>query len=350
MFLEDEKLKTTVIATSFFRFLRNNGELKFAFVQVTTRCNAMCMDRCNIWASKPYDMKLQDVTFAIDVLARNGFSIIYFTGGETGLYPHLAEAVDYAKKKGMVTSITTNGTISEDTLTRLSKNLDILSVSVDHYDEALWDKAKHVAGISKKAKEIIRTAKKWGMKIYGITFLNPAWTVADVEHVVHYVNEELGVSFALSYPYSSSNDGTFAVGGNLRGSQYQTQSNLRNMVAKVLQLKLLGSDVATVSGYMRDVLRAYDGVPMRYPCKAGKSSVVIDCNLNVFPCYKREKMFNLRDCQNLRISTFDNSMCDNRYCLINCFKEASLASKETFLKAVKEEFFSNPKFYLKLLS
>jgi MoaA/NifB/PqqE/SkfB family radical SAM enzyme len=350
MFLEDEKLKTTVIATSFSRFLRNNGELKFAFVQVTTRCNAMCMDRCNIWASKPYDMKLQDVTFAIDVLARNGFSIIYFTGGETGLYPHLAEAVDYAKKKGMITSITTNGTISEDTLTRLSKNLDILSVSVDHYDEALWDKAKHVAGISKKAKEIIRTAKKCGMKIYGITFLNPAWTVADVEHVVHYVNEELGVSFALSYPYSSSNDGTFVVGGNLRDSQYQTQPNLRNMVAKVLQLKLLGSDVATVSGYMRDVLRAYDGLPMRYPCKAGKSAVVIDCNLNVFPCYKREKMFNLRDCQNLRISTFDNSMCDNRYCLINCFKEASLASKETCLKAVKEEFFSNPKFYLKLIS
>lgn len=344
-----EILKSIVAATAVSSFVRNNGELKFAFVQVTTRCNAKCIDRCNIWASKPLDMKLQDVTFAIDMLAKNGFSVIYFTGGETGLYPHIAEALSYAKKKGMVTSITTNGTISEDNLMKLRKDLDILSVSVDHYDESLWDNAKHVAGISKKAKETIRTAKKCAMKIYAITFLNPAWTVADIERIVHYVNEELGVSFALSYPYSSSNDGTFAVGGNLRGSKYQIQRNLRNMVAKVLQMKLLGSDVATVSGYMRDVMRAHDGLPMRYPCKAGKSAIVIDCNLNVFPCYKREKMFNLRDCQNLEISVLNNSECDNIYCLINCFKEASLASKETCLKAVTEEFFSNPKFYLKLI-
>jgi MoaA/NifB/PqqE/SkfB family radical SAM enzyme len=302
-----------------------------------------------MWASEPFDMKLQDAKFAIDALAENGFSVIYFTGGETGLYPHLVEAVDYAKKKGMMTSITTNGTISETTLQKLSKSLDILSVSVDNYNETLWDEAKHVAGISKKAKRTIRIAQSYGLKVYGITFLNPAWTVEDVEQVVHYVNEELGISFALSYPYSSSNNGTFVVGGDLRRSDFQTQANLKNMVAKVLQMKLLGSDVATVSGYMRDVVRAHDGLPMRYPCKAGKSIIVVDCNLDVFPCYKREKMFNLRSAQNLRPSHLDNSACDNRYCLINCFKEASLASKETCLKAVKEEFFSNPKFYLKLV-
>ena len=250
----------------------------------------------------------------------------------------------------MITSITTNGTISGDDLMKLSQSLDILSVSVDHYDMSLWEAAKHVAGISKKAKETIRIAKKCGMKVYAITFLNPAWTVADIEHIVHYVNEELEVSFALSYPYSSSNDGTFVVGGNLRGSQYKTQRNLRNMVAKVLEMKLHGSDVANVSCYLRDVVRAHDGFPMRYPCNAGKSVIVIDCNLNVFPCYKREKIFNLRECHNLEMPLLDNSLCDNKFCLINCFKEASLASKETCLKAVKEEFFSNPKFYLKLIS
>ena len=336
-------------ATAVTRFLRNNGELKFAFVQVTTRCNAMCVDRCNIWASKPLDMELQDAIFAVDVLAKNGFSVIYFTGGETGLYPHLAEAIRYAKKRGMVTSITTNGTISAANLMKLRHSLDILSVSVDHYEESLWEGAKHVADIPKKAKETIRIAKKCGMKIYGITFLNPAWTVADIERIVHYVNEELGVSFALSYPYSSSNDGTFVVGGNLCGSQYQTQRNLRDMVAKVLEMKLRGFDIATVSCYLRDVLRAHDGLPMRYPCNAGKSVIVIDCHLNVFPCYKRKRMFNLKDCQSLKMPTLDNSLCDNRYCLVNCFKEASLASKETCLKAVKEELFSNPKFYLKLI-
>lgn len=293
-------------------------------------------------------MKLEDAMFAIDVLARNSFSVVYFTGGEPGLYPHLTEVVNYAKKKGMITSITTNGTISEANLKRMSKSLDVLSVSVDHYDERLWDKAKHVAGISKKAKETIRTAKALGTTLYGITFLNPSWAVQDVEQVVRYVNEQLGISFALSYPYVSSNNSTFVVGGNMRGSQSQTQRNMRNMVAKVLEMKLLGSDVATVSGYLKDVLRAYDGLPMRYPCKAGETIITVDCNLNVFPCYKREKLCNLRERQDLNSFVSNNSLCDNRYCLINCFKEASLASKETCLRAIKEEFFSNPKFYLKL--
>jgi MoaA/NifB/PqqE/SkfB family radical SAM enzyme len=342
-------LQLATLARAASRFVKNAGEVKFALIQVTTRCNARCVDRCDIWALRPIDMKLDDLTFAIDVLAKNGFSIIYFTGGETGLYPHLTEAVEYAKKKGMITSITTNGTIPEASLKRLRKSLDVLSVSVDHYDEGLWDNAKCIQGISKKAKETIRTAKAYGIKLYAITFLNPAWTVKDAEQIIRYVNEELGVSFALSYPYTSSNNGTFVVGGTLHGSLSKTQRNIRNMVAKVLQMKLLGSDVVTASCYLRDVLRAHDGLSVRYPCKAGETIITIDCNLNVFPCYKREKLFNLRERQDLDVSAPDNSACDNMQCLINCFKEASLASRETFFRAVKEELVSNPKFYVKLL-
>ena len=135
----------------------------------------------------------------------------------------------------------------------------------------------------------------------------------------------------------------------MHNSVSEDQTNLRNMVAKVLELKLLGWDVITVSGYLRDVVRAHDGQPIKYPCKAGRTSLVIDCNLNVFPCYKRGKMFNLRDCQNL-LSCNNNLTCvDERSCFINCFRETSLASKETMLAAMKEELFSNPQFYLKLL-
>ena len=295
-------------------------------------------------------MPLEDVKLAVDVLERNGFSILYLTGGETGLYPHLAEAVEYAKDKGMITSLTTNGTMPRPLLKRLSKSLDFLSVSVDHCDEKVWDNAKHVTGISKKAKSTIAVAKALGMKVYAITFLNPAWAVEDVERIVRYVNEELGVSFAMSYPYVSSNESTFTVGGNLRDSPAQARRRVRDMTARVLQMKKDGSDVATVSSYMKDVLRAHQGLPMRYPCKAGGSIVTIDCNLDVYPCYKREKLFNLRDRQNLNIPTPDNSLCDDQTCLVNCFKEASLATRHAVLKSTAEEIFYNPKFYLRIIT
>jgi MoaA/NifB/PqqE/SkfB family radical SAM enzyme len=316
---------------------------------VTTRCNARCTDRCNIWACEPYDMPLEDAKFAIDALANSNFSVLYLTGGETGIYPHIVEAVEYGRQKGLITSLTSNGTIPAATLKQLRKSLDFLSISVDNYDGARWDQAKHLPGISKQAIQTIKTAKAYGIKLYGITFLNPSWTVDDVERIVHYVNDELGISFALSYPYISSNDSTFSVGGKLSRSQNQAYRNVRNMVAKVLEMKLEGADIANVSGYMKDVLRAHDELPMKYPCMAGKTIVTIDCTLNVFPCYKRPKLFNLRDRQDLNLPQQDTSQCDNKSCLINCFKEASLASRHAVLAAVTEELSSHPKFYAKIL-
>ncbi len=341
-------MQLQTLVSTIGRLAKTNGQLKFALLQVTTRCNAKCLDRCDIWASKPFDMNLEDAKYAIDVLAQNGFSVIYFTGGETSMYPYLAEVIEYAKKKGLITSLTTNGTISKEALKRVGQSLDVLSISVDHYNENLWDNTKHVTGIARQAKEAILEAKAYGIKLYAITFLNPAWTAETVEQIIHFVNDELGVSFALSYPYISTNDGTFTVGGELNNTRYQTQ-NLKSMVAKILQMKLAGADIITASCYLRDVLRAHEGVPMKYPCKAGKSIIAIDCDLNVFPCYRREKICNLKDQQNIGdLNVEDISLCDNKFCLINCFKEASLASRETFLRVAQEELVSNPKFYLQL--
>jgi MoaA/NifB/PqqE/SkfB family radical SAM enzyme len=329
--------------------MQNNGEVKFAVIHVTTRCNAKCVDRCNIWASPPVDMSLKDVLFVIDVLAKNNFSIAYFTGGETGLYPYLIEAIMHAKEKGLATSITTNGTIPRETVMQLSKSLDALSVSVDHYDNRLWDEAKHVPGISQTALKTIQLAKACGLRTYGVTFLNPNWAADDVSKMVHYVNDKLGVPFSFSYPYISSNEGTFKVGGNLKKTSNDFYINLRRNVAKILELKLAGSQVANTTGYLRDVLRAHDNLPMKYPCKAGRVILTVDCNLNVFPCYKKGKIVNLRENQEINFQATDNSMCDNKFCMINCFKEASEASRETVFSWVKEEFFSNPEFFLAFL-
>jgi MoaA/NifB/PqqE/SkfB family radical SAM enzyme len=338
-----------LLATLGSRFMRNNRELKFAIIHVTTRCNAKCVDRCNIWASPPIDMTLNDVLFTIDVLAKNNFSVAYFTGGETGLYPYLVEAINHAKDKGLITSITTNGSISKENIAQLTKSLDALSVSVDHYNLQLWDEAKHVPGISQRATETIRLAKAYGIKLYAVTFLNPYWNTSDITKMVHYVNDELGIPFAFSYPYISSNDGTFKVGGKLRMTRNDFYSNIRNNVAKILELKLAGAQVANTTGYLREVLRAHDNLPLKYPCKAGQVILTVDCNLNIYPCYKKDKLLNLRENQNINFQSADNSSCDNKYCMINCFKEASEASRATVFSLVKEEMFSNPEFFRSFL-
>jgi MoaA/NifB/PqqE/SkfB family radical SAM enzyme len=132
-------MKLRMLTSLCSRYIKSNRELRFAVVHVTTRCNARCTDRCSIWAQKPFDMPLEDIIFAVDVLAKNNFSVVYFTGGETGLYPYLVEAIGYAKRRGLVTSITTNGTIAPEKVLQMRGSLDALSVSVDHYDPQVWD-------------------------------------------------------------------------------------------------------------------------------------------------------------------------------------------------------------------
>jgi MoaA/NifB/PqqE/SkfB family radical SAM enzyme len=341
-------VKFRMLTALFSRYIRSNREIRFAVLHVTTRCNARCIDRCSIWAQKPQDMPLEDIQFAVDVLAKNNFSVVYFTGGETGLYPHLLEAVGYAKKKGLVTSLTTNGTIPKEKLWQMRNSLDALSVSVDHYDGRVWDEAKHLPGVSEQAKTTIRLAGAVGLKQYAVTYLNPAWSTVEVSKVVRYVNDTLGVPLSISYPYISANEGTFTVGGNLHQTS-DLQNNLRNNVAKVLELKQAGARITNSTGYLRDIIRAHDGVPMKYPCRAGRTILTVDCNLNVYPCYRKGRLFNLRNNQNLNITSPDTTNCDNRYCLINCFKESSQTAKQTQLSAAVEELTSSPRFYLSLI-
>jgi MoaA/NifB/PqqE/SkfB family radical SAM enzyme len=294
-------------------------------------------------------MKLAEAKYVLDVLASEGFGVAYFTGGETGLYPYLVEVVEYAKKRGFITSITTNGTIEDATLHRLSKSLDVISVSVDHYDRQLWEEAKHLKGIPAKAEKTISIAKDYGIKVYAITFLNPAWTESDVEKTIRYVNDNLGVSFTLSYPYVSSNYGSFIVGGDLRTNKVNLQLKMTELIAKVLEMKYSGSKVANATCYLKDCLRALNGQPMRYSCKAGNTIIAIDCNLNVFPCYKKQKLSNLRETPSLALLKTNNYSCDDKTCLINGYKEPSLASRQTLPLAIAEELLSNPVFYARLL-
>jgi len=293
-------------------------------------------------------MQYNDALLTIDVLVKNHFSVAYLTGGETGLYPYLVETIKYAKSKGLVTSITSNGTISKEKLVAMGNTLDVLSVSVDDCNEKHWDEIKHVAGISGQAKGTIETAKSLGMKVYAVTFLNHAWSPSELEKVIQYVNYDLGIPFAISYPYISSYEGTYQVGGKLIESSVYIKK-LKSLAQTVLTMKLNGSNIATSTCYLRDIIRAHESLPPKYPCKAGRTILAIDCKLNVYPCYKKQKFFNLKDCQDLNLQPVDSSTCDNKNCMINCFKEASEVSKETGLRAGIEEIFSNPKFYIEML-
>jgi MoaA/NifB/PqqE/SkfB family radical SAM enzyme len=326
-------------------FIKSGFAVKFAHIQLTTKCNAKCLDRCNIWASKPSEIPFEDLKLTIDLLAKNNFSVIYFTGGEPSLYPHLIEALKYVKSKNLLTSITSNGSITAKQLWELRNYLDLLSISVDHYNEEEWNKTKHVNDAACKAKKAIITAKQLGINVVGLTFINPDWTTNDIEKIVNYTNNELGASFAFCYPCISSNGATFVVGKEL--SLEKQQIHLKQLFAKIKYLKDQGYDISDLSEYLDDVQLAHNDLPMKHNCKAGSNVLLIDSNLDVFPCFKRGKMFNLKT-DRFRLD-YKNCPIDNKNCLTGCFKEPSMASGRQILGVLRSEFGKNIKLYLRFI-
>jgi MoaA/NifB/PqqE/SkfB family radical SAM enzyme len=338
-------LRTKTVFTLSSNFIKSGFAVKFAHIQLTTKCNAKCVDRCNIWATKPSEIPFQELKYAIDILAKENFSVIYFTGGEPSLYPHLIDALKYVKSKNLLTSITSNGSITEKQLWELREYLDLLSVSVDHYDEKEWNKIKHVDDAASKAKNTIKTAKKFGINVVGLTFINPIWTTDDIEKIVKYTNNQLGVSFAFCYPCISSNGGTFVVGKNL--TLEKQQAHLKQLFAKIKSLKDQGYDITDLSEYLDDIQLAHQDLPMKHKCKAGRNVLLIDSNLDVFPCFKRGKMFNLKNDQ-FKPDTKDCPI-DDKNCLTGCFKEPSIVSGGQIVTVIKSEFGKNFRLYLRFI-
>lgn len=97
-------------------------------------CNAKC--KFCYATFEDFSVKSQispaDAKIIIDKLHDNGIKKITFAGGEPTLYKKLYEVVTYTKKKGIVTSIITNGSmIDKNWISQYSKVLDWIGVSVD---------------------------------------------------------------------------------------------------------------------------------------------------------------------------------------------------------------------------
>lgn len=326
-------LKFRTVYSLSSNFIRSGFAVKFAHIQVTTECNAKCVDRCDIWATKHSEIPFEDLKLAIDKLAEQNFSVIYFTGGEPTLYPHLIDALKYVKSKNLLTSVTSNGSITSKQLWEMRNYLDLLSISVDHYNEEEWNKTKHMKDAAAKAKNAIKTAQKYGINVVSLTFINPNWTTTDIEKIIKYTNNTLGTSFAFCYPCISANEGTFVVGKDL--SLKKQQATLQQLFAKIMSLKNQGYDITDLSEYLEDVQLAHKDLPMKHKCEAGKNVLLIDTHLDVFPCFKRAKMFNLKT-DEFKPLTKDCPI-DDKYCLTGCFKEPSIVSGKQILSLLKSE-------------
>lgn len=131
---------------------------------VTYRCNAYCefchFGNHNEFKDTPF-AQLSEFKKNIDELTKLGVKFIDLTGGEPLLHKEIHLMAEYAKKKNMQTSITSNGLLYPKFADRLAGNINLLHFSLDSPDEEEHNRIRKV-DCFKSVFNSIKIAKSFG--------------------------------------------------------------------------------------------------------------------------------------------------------------------------------------------
>jgi MoaA/NifB/PqqE/SkfB family radical SAM enzyme len=301
-----------------------NGHRRTAVFALSPQCNCKCT-MCGMWRKPVERISYRDCVKIIDFLLRNRFLIVYFTGGEPTLHPDLPELVKYAHDAGMITTLTTNGRVSERELRRLKENgLQSISVSLDHFKPSVCETIRGVKDIMKMQIQTIENAKKMELNPYALAYLSPQIIHDGVINLISYANGILKVPWGFCFPTEALNSFSLRY-------EHQNIQELREAVQTILSVKLRsrGMIVNTYS-YITDALRFLDGRPTENRCRSGQDVLYIDWHGDAYPCFLKDKIFNVLNDE----PVFLPVDCDQ--CLTNCFREPSYLGHITIPLLVRE--------------
>lgn len=113
-------------------------------IELTDRCNAKCVFCGRLWwENEPKDMDFDFYCQIVDNLKPPTY-LWLCEYGESLLYPRFVDAVVYAKQRGFVVKVVTNGSLLTETMTKtiLDAGMDVLIISVDTCNKEEYEKMR----------------------------------------------------------------------------------------------------------------------------------------------------------------------------------------------------------------
>lgn len=139
---------------------------------LTHRCNFQCA-YCNIPEAAAAEMDEAAWRVAIDEFAAAGTARASFSGGEALLRPDAIPIFTHAKKRGLFTSLNTNGWLVPRHIDALADVMDMMVISVDG-PEQTHDLVRAKRGSYRRVLEAIDLARSRGVAVATITVLSHA--------------------------------------------------------------------------------------------------------------------------------------------------------------------------------
>lgn len=176
-------------------------------LELTPRCNFNCV-HCYLQDHHAEDfLSKDDVIQMLDLLYDEGILFLTLTGGEVLTRKDFAEIYAYAKRKGFLMEVFTNGYALTEEVIALFQQLPPLLVDISLYGscEGTYQKITGVSGAFAKVTENCRRLKQAGVRT---NLKSPVLTSDEAEQAaMQKLAAELGLPLAFSYNLSPTIDG-----------------------------------------------------------------------------------------------------------------------------------------------
>ena len=247
---------------------------------ITYACNSRCKT-CTYWQmsdKNSNDLSTREVYQLLDEAYDFGMRGYYLFGGEPLVRPDIEDILEYARRKGFLTTMNTNGSLLEEKAESLGDNLDFAFVSLDYYDDSddfIRGRKGHFEEAVKGIKKILEVGRTRVTLVTTISSLN----FDAVKPMAEFAkNHGVGISFNTVEPtvQSSFEEGrTYSPVENYGLSREQ----LRTFYRTLLKLKSEGYPLMETRYVLKDYV-----LEKAYTCHFPKIFVYVSPDKKIFNC------------------------------------------------------------------
>lgn len=269
--------------------------------ETTYRCTCKCVF-CDRWKKGPQRVAEElghgEIKKLIDQAYDIGIRIISLSGGEPLLKEGLLPLMQYAKSKGMITQINTNGTlISKKNILEVLKCFDIILVSIDSLDEQSHDTIRGVKSTFRKALKTIFLLKKHSKNNF--VGVSSVLSGKNIDEIIKINKFFMGKQIPTFFQPIHNNPGNLFNVSNDEYLHFEPES--RKKFKKIIKNYLYPNKLIKYM-YRNYFSKALDFIidPIstfnQFTCFAGSYSLFVDPYGDVFPCdIHRVKIGNIRE-------------------------------------------------------
>lgn len=251
-----------------------------AHIELTPRCNFNCV---HCYLQKHHieaEMSYKKIIEILDILHEKGILFITLTGGEIFTRKDFTDIYLYAKQKGFLIELFTNGTALNEQLIELFKKYPPLLIDVSIYGgcEKTYQK---ITGVSGAFDKVITNCRKLVDAKIRLSLKSPIMNETYDEIVaMQAIADEIGAPICFSFEICSTVDGDSCTLEHQvplkKMLKYEFDDAIRTKNKTEESRGIIQNNVEFVKQGLRPLFR----------CKIGLNSFIIDYQGNMCPCMK----------------------------------------------------------------